>query len=376
MYKLNSRHQINCCSKNPVILSALIALIFSLSIFFTACGKPEAESTVQQAYDLRLQGKADDAVQMLEKIIASDSRNASAYNELARAKFHIALGKGQAIVNSITEIQALNDTAISLDPENIAYLFLQGEITFFQAYMAMQGGQANMKDAVTSVCEIYERILELKPDYKEAMLYLVEFYGAIPEEMGGDKAKAEEFVIKLEELDRVYGMKARLFILPDETDRIEYWQSKLENHPDNPEIMEELGKDYLFAGNIEKGIDLLEQALDLAPEKPTLLLDMARYYLMTMMRGQEPDEKTSAKIKELFNRYLETDPISPLKAYTLELMAKFYFGLNDNNEADRLRNEAIAVDPYYSKAFGLPPAILFTPPGEISYIHRYHFRPF
>jgi tetratricopeptide (TPR) repeat protein len=233
-----------------------------------------------------------------------------------------------------------------------------------------------MKDAVTGVCDIYERILELKSDYKEAMLYLVEFYGAIPEEMGGDKAKAEEFVIKLEELDRIYGMKARLFILPDETDRIEYWQSKLENNPDNPEIMEELGKDYLFAGNIEKGIDLLEQALELAPEKPTLLLDMARYYLMTMMRGQEPDEKATAKIKELFNRYLETDPISPLKAYALELMAKFYFGLNDNNEADRLRNEAIAVDPYYSKAFGLPPAILFTPPSEISYIHRYHFRPF
>ena len=37
--------------------------------------------------------------------------------------------------------------------------------------------------------------------------------------------------------------------------------------------------------------------------------------------------------------------------------------------------KAEAIDPYYSKAFGMPSRELFIPPGEVSHNHRYLFRP-
>lgn len=76
--------------------------------------------------------------------------------------------------------------------------------------------------------EASESTLKLKPDYHQAMLYIVEIYGTVPEDKGGDKSKAEKYakqgkaLFKEAEALDPYFSKATgspspdLFIRPDE----------------------------------------------------------------------------------------------------------------------------------------------------------------
>ena len=73
---------------------------------------------------------------------------------------------------------------------------------------------------------------------------------------------------------------------------------------------------------------------------------------------------------------LDTDPIVPMKAYTLEIMAKLKFGMNDKEAVAELREKAAKIDPNHSKATGLPGQDLFLPPDKVPTDHRYLFRPF
>jgi hypothetical protein len=50
--------------------------------------------------------------------------------------------------------------------------------------------------------------------------------------------------------------------------------------------------------------------------------------------------------------------------------------MGDKEEAEKLFEEANRIDPFVSRAFGVPSLDLFIPPGEISHNHRYLFTPF
>ena len=112
------------------------------------------------------------------------------------------------------------------------------------------------------------------------------------------------------------------------------------------------------------------------PEKEILLLDIARYHMMTVMRDEKMKDTALPLADELIERYLDSEPIPPLKAYAFELLAKIKWGLGDNKGVDELREKAKAIDPYCSKVFGVPPLVLFAKPDEISHYHVYFFRLF
>ena len=80
--------------------------------------------------------------------------------------------------------------------------------------------------------------------------------------------------------------------------------------------------------------------------------------------------------EDTINRYLDTEPVPPLEAYALGLQAIAKFVLGDNEGAEELIAKAEAIDPYYSKAFGVPPSVLFTEPDEICHHHAYFSRLF
>ncbi len=62
------------------------------------------------------------------------------------------------------------------------------------------------------------------------MLYLVEIYGTLPADKGGDKSKAEQYAKKLEGMDEVFGAKARWILMPEDANRVDYWQKVMKNH--------------------------------------------------------------------------------------------------------------------------------------------------
>ena len=355
-----------------VSLSVVVICVFFVS---WSCAGTQLDETVQQAYELRMDGKADSAKELLEQVIREDSTNAAALYELARTEHHMGLGNIPELLGGLDDIQQNINKAVEYDPDNVIYSFYKGYVCCTRAYVSTMSGQPDVRERVEEVVSVYESVLNLKPDYSEAMLHLVEVLG-IPEDMGGDPLQAESYAGQLEEMDAVCGAKARELLLPYDADRIEFWQNVLENNPDNSDVLEQLGKACLYQDQVEQGVNYLEEAMTMDPEEEILLLDLARYHIMTVQGDEKLKDTALPLAEEAINRYLDSEPILPLKAYALGLLAQIKFTLGDNEEAEELLAEAEAIDPYFSKAFGVPPLVLFTEPDEICRHHAYFSRMF
>jgi len=330
---------------------------------------------VEAAYQLRMNGKADSAKIILEQILAEDSTNAAAWCELARTKHHIGLANPRELFGSLDDIQQTADAAVNNDSENVSYAYYRAGVNFVRAYAALMMGLPDAKEKVGEVVAAYESLLDLKPDYYQAMLYLVEILG-IPDEMGGDSVKAEEYAVKLETMHPIWGAKARELRLPEGEDRIAYWQGVLENNSNNADVLEQLGKAYLYQEDAEQGQKYIEEALTADPKRQLLLLDLVRYHIMMSRLDSTNKEASLTQAEELVQRYIDNGPIQPLKAIAYEFSANIKVAQGDREKAEELRTQAAVLDPYYSKAFGVPPSLLFERPGEISSYHSYYFRPF
>ena len=361
------------CRGKFLIVACVTALVF---LGFLYCGGGDvSENTAQKAFELRMSGKADDARTLLENAIAENPQDAAAHYELSRILFHMALGKGREIFDYIEQAKNSIDKAVEIDPGNVIYRFFAARIGFMQAYASLQGDEAAARENVGKLSGLYESVLDLKPDYHEVRLFLVEIHGALPENLGADSSKAEMYAKQLEEADPVLGAKARAILLPEGTDLVEYWQKIADDNPGNSDALEELGRTYLRHRKTEDGIKHLEEVFGAEPARNIVLLDIARYHIMNSMMDAEMRDKISPLAEEFLNRYLDTDPIQPLKAYAIGLQSRLKYG-TDKVEADRLNEEANTLDPYFSRAFGVPTPDLFVPVGEESHNHRYLFQPY
>lgn len=336
----------------------------------------ELDKTIIEAYKLRLNGKADAAKARLEQFIANNSGNAPAHYELARTKYQIGLSNLKELMTGLEDIRHTIEQAIKNDPDNVIYPFFAGDIAFMSAYIAIQKNQPDAKEKVAIVCRYYESALKLKPDYPEAMLYLVEVYGLLPEAMGGDKIKAERYTKKLEEMNKIYGAKARAIMMPEDADYVGYWKKILEENEGNVDVLFELGRVYLLKGEDENGVDCYEKALKIDPTQTLLLLDLARYYTMKGMREEKSREKAWPIAEKMYKRYLDSKPIPPLRAFATIHLSRIKRGMGDEEESKRLFEEAKTTDPFVSQATGIPTLDLFIPVGEISHNHQYLFAPF
>ena len=367
--------QINSKSQFIWIVLVMSSVVVIASFVLWSCKGPEVDKTVIEAYELRMNGKADEAKAMLEQVISDEPDNALAHYELARTKYHIALSGLEELEIALEDMRQSIDKAIENDPDNVIYPFFAARVAFFPAYMAVQRNQPEAKEKVAKLCSIYESVLKLKPDYHEAMLHLVEIYGILPEDMGGDKAKAEEYAQKLEEMDEIFGAKARVILLPEETDIVDYWQKVLEKHERNAEVLKDLGRAYFIEDRAEEGTKCFEEAVQIDPDQNVLILDLARYYGMTM-RDETKREAAGAMAEKMYKKYLDSEPIPPLKAFALRQLAILKRIMGDEEETKALWEEVDTIDPFVSKASGVPYPGLFIPPGEIYRGHRHLFYPF
>jgi tetratricopeptide (TPR) repeat protein len=357
-----------------------IAFFVSISIFLASlgtwsCKKSQLDEKVIEAYELRMNAKADEANAQLEQLLAENPGYADAHYELARARLQLGLANVRELMTDINNIQHTIEQAIKIDPDNVIYAFFAAYVSCMRAYIALQKDETDAKEKVARSCSFYESALKLKPDYHEAMLYLVEIYGVLPEDKGGDRAKAEQYAKQLEEMDKIYGAKARAILMPDDADYVGYWKTIQKEHEGNADVLVELGRAYLIKGMAEDGVDCYEQALRIDTEQTLLLLDLARYYAMSGMRDEKKKETFLPLAENMFRRYLDTEPITPLKAFATRLLANLKRIMGDKEEAEKLFEVAETIDPFVSKAFGIPSLDLFIPLGEISHYHRYFFTP-
>ena len=370
--------------KTMTISLVAVGMFVAAYCMCNTAGAAAVSQAAVDAYKLRMQGKVDDANSLIEQAVRKNPHDAAAYYELARIRVHMSLGKVKDIKTMQGKMEDARQAIIKAqenDPTNVIYPFFEGHIALFQAYPSLMGNQPDAKEKIAKLCKAFESALKLKPDYSQAMLYLVEIYGTLPEDKGGDKARAEQYAKKLEGMDKVFGAKARSVLLPEGADRVAYWQNVLKSNEGNVDVLEELGKAYLSVDKVDDAVACFEKAIKIDPAKSFLFMDLSIYYTWSAMRaGDNPEllHKAIASGNAAVTRYLDSKPILPMQAYALAVQYKYKSHSGDKEQAAAaggLLKKAEALDPYFSKATGAPNPDLFIAPDEISHNHRYLFRP-
>lgn len=339
-------------------------------------GDIQSGDAVAKAYQLRLDGKVDEARTLLNDHIIGNPADAAGYYELARVFYYMGPGDMEHIQSTIESGEKAIQKAVELDPSNPVYRYFAARVAFFKAYMAMQSDEEHAKEYVAAICLVYEAVLEWKPDYGEPILNLIELYGGLPEELGRDRAKAAQFEARLKVIDPVLAGKGHCIMMPDDFDRIAYWKNMAKQQPGNMRVLEELGKTCLREGKTDQGVDYLKKVMNVEPSNSVLYLVIANHHIMNVWQDEQAKGESIPLAMQAVNDFLATKAIAPLKAYALGMLAKLNFAQEKKTEGDRCLEEAKATDAYFSKASGIPLADLFVPPGEISHNHRFLFQPF
>jgi len=364
-----------------IFSSSLFILIGIISIGLMACDQKTPEDPVKQAYELRKQayelrmsGKADEAKAVLDDAIANNPKYSAAYYELSRTFFHMGLGEEQATTDYLLKSKEAIYLALKNDPENIIYNFFASRIAYFEAYISLSGDEEFAKSQIDKLRELYKKVYGLDPDYYEVSLYLVEVYSVLPKQFGTNYAVAEMYGMTLDSKDAVWGAKAKSILLSKKLNIEDLWKETLATYSNDADALEELGKHYLRENRADEGIQYLEDAIAADSSKNYLYLDIARYYAINAMLDKSKIEAATASTEEAINKYIETDPIIPLKAFAIGFLSKLK-SKTDEDEGKRLFEEAKSIDPYFSKMGNIPTMDLFVPPDEVSHNHRYLFRP-
>jgi hypothetical protein len=100
--------------------------------------------------------------------------------------------------------------------------------------------------------------------------------------------------------------------------------------------------------------------------------------MMKVMQDRNLADKELPESKKFFEMYLASVPAPniPLKAYTIGNLAKIAMFTGKQEEADKLMKDAKALDPYFSKAFGVPSQALFDCPDSVNHCFISYFMPF
>lgn len=350
-------------------------LISSIIICPVSKGQ-KIDETVQKAYELRMNGKADESLVILEKALSEDSTNALAWYELARTKHHMGLGNIQEFIQNLDDLEQTIEKAILADPGNVIYVFYKGNVNCLQWYLSLMMGSEESIEDLSMVEKTFNEVLSLKPDYYEARLYLVEILGNLPDSLGGNRKKAEEYIYQLEKEDVIYAARAKELIMPWDADRVAFWEEIPDNYKANAEVLAGLGKAYMYNNNIDECRSYFNRTVETDPEKDILYLDFARYLMMNSREENGFNQDKLSLAFDEFSNYLDMKPIRPLQAFSYSLMARIKQMMGDPAEAENLLKQAEDTDPYFSTAFGNPPLVLFTPPTEVAYYHGSFFRPF
>jgi len=379
----NYQHADNCSKIYKGRAKHCLSLIIITAIFMPSlCSCEEKEndnkSSVLQAYELRISGKADKAEELLNELLKTDSTNAAAYFELARTKHHMFLGKDQIAPEKWEDIVFSLQQAVRLVPNNEIYAFYYAYACFFNAYISMMMEKPDAGAAIALTCDAFQVVLNLEPDCHEAQLYLVDIYAYLPENMGGDKEKAGVLASDLNHKDKIWGAMANARLMADNTDFVSYWQNVTKEAGNDAQASEELGRAYLLQSDTENGTKYFLEAINADITKRYLYMNLVRYHVM--LSQQNPDLKSVhlEEAERLVNIYLQSVPalVGPVKAYAYGALGMIRMFGGDNAGSNEYRQMAASIDPYYSRGSGNPSEMLYGLPDEVKIHYSSFLMPF
>jgi tetratricopeptide (TPR) repeat protein len=196
--------------------------------------------------------------------------------------------------------------------------------------------------------------------------------------MGGDSLKAVAYAKKLESANAYFAAKAKVDLAPESFDQIKFWQEQLAEDKKNPEILMELGRACLYKDDLVNAEKYIDEAIKMDQSKNILILDLGRYHMMKAMQNKDLVKIELPLAKTHLQKYLKSvpEPVIPLRAYALGLLTRCEMMLGNKTESEKLMEEAKKLDPYFSRASGVPTLILFDPPTQISHQFFSFFKPY
>jgi tetratricopeptide (TPR) repeat protein len=364
----------------PLSERAVLFLLIGLLTLVPAGLRPAdamaGDDMARKAYELRMNGDAAQAKDLLEEAIAEDPDQAAVQYELSRTLIHLGLAHPPDIMGNIDKAYAAIGKAVEVEPDNLIYRLYASQMAFLRAYIAMGQGSEDAGARVEDLVHAYEEVLRLAPDHEPTLLYLVETYQSAPSEMGGNPDKAAEYATMLDKGSPCVRAKAHALLMPEDDDHVAYWEKLLAEHPEDADFMEELGRAHLYAEQPEEAAKLYRKAVSLDPDKVVLLLDLGRYYGMVARMNESHRDEYLPLGKAAVEEYLDHDLSRPMRAFALGVEFHILSMMGDEAGAQKVREAAEESDPYFSKATGVPGAELFVPPDEVPYAYRPLLRPF
>jgi tetratricopeptide (TPR) repeat protein len=196
--------------------------------------------------------------------------------------------------------------------------------------------------------------------------------------MGGDRTKAEVIVNEMSSEEKTYYALAQAKLLPDTANMVGYWQKVGQESGMNAQVLEELGRAYLLKSDTENGEKYFLAAIEADQSKKHLTMNLVRYHLMAAQQDPAAKEAHLKSATDLVNGYLQSspEPLPPLKAYGYSTLSMISMFGGDQDAGNKYREMADSIDPYYSKATGMAPDMLYCKPDEVKIQYSSFFMPF
>ena len=331
---------------------------------------------INQAYELRMNGRANQAFTMVKALDEEDMLDTPlGPYEMGRIRRHKLMGGAPKV--SAESILRSTGMAADMDRYNIVFGFFHADCASFAGYRTwMMGDSIKARGYYFRAIEGFERVVRMKPDYHPARLSLVDLYSRLPEFLGGDREKAEMHANELKNYDPVWAARAESILLPDDAQRLEFWININESSRDDPSVLYELGRAYLTNNDIMNGDKFYRRAMELDSVRIILLLDLARYHLIKVQEKSGRPGKHLETAEAYILEYLETEPIQPVKAWCCAQLAGLNELIGREEEAEKLLTDAQKLDQRYLKEDRLPPMMLYNAPGELTNEYYSYFDTF
>jgi len=99
---------------------------------------------------------------------------------------------------------------------------------------------------------------------------------------------------------------------------------------------------------------------------------------MMVMQNRDVAATELPIAKTYLEKYLKSlpEPNIPLKTYTMGLLARVEMFQGNQAVAEKLMADAKLLDPYFSRASGVPTLLLFDKPDQITHHYFSFFSPF
>ena len=284
---------------NKYISGIIVSLVlFPVSLFSQVEGLILDETSRRkfdyffyEAVNAKTLGKYAESFDLLQHCYSMDSTNASVLIELG------------AYYSSLEEKNKALDffrRAVKQDPANYYYNMILA-------------GLSKELDLKKEVIEIYNYLLKTYPEKVELYFELANVYG--------DNGELDKAIQSLDSLQKYTGVsdaitlnKFRLYNMMDKKDRaFEEIQSVIDKNPDNIRYKLLMGDLYLQDNQADKVLDYYQQAKQIAPDEPSLILSMVNYYEKTNNKPAAVEELqkaiTSSKMEvetklQLLARYI------------------------------------------------------------------------